>query len=61
MIKCGADPAVPKDSPCVYCCIHCNQKDDCDYTCPIVKRSNTEQDILESSCEKKIRMRRKKR
>lgn len=51
MIKCGMDPTVPEDSDCANCCIYCKQKDYCDYTCPIVKESHTEQDILESSCE----------
>ena len=51
MIKCYMDPSVPQDSDCANCCIYCKQKDYCDYTCPIVKESHTEQDILESKCE----------
>lgn len=50
-IICYTDPTVPEDSDCHFCCIYCKEKDYCDYTCPIVKESNTEQDILESRCE----------
>lgn len=51
MIKCGIDPAIPDDSECAWCCIHCKKKDSCEYTCPIVKESETEDDIWNSKCE----------
>ncbi len=51
MIKCGMDPSVPDDSICAWCCIYCEEKDRCEYTCPIVKESKTEDDIYNSTCE----------
>ena len=51
MLKCGMDPTVPQDSDCANCCIYCKEKESCEYTCPIVMESQTEQDILDSSCE----------
>lgn len=52
MIKCLMDVTVPEDSKCAKCCMYCSEKETCEYRCPLVTDSVTEDEILNKCYER---------
>lgn len=50
MIKCYLDPSVPQDSKCAYCCLYCDEKEDCNYYCSLAKGCKTEEEVIKKDC-----------
>ena len=44
-IRCVTDPAIPEDSQCAKCCIHCSEKATCQYLCPGVSEFGSADEI----------------
>lgn len=45
MLRCFMDTAIDKNSRCGKCCIYCEDKATCEYTCEYIKQGKTENEI----------------
>ncbi len=61
MIECLMDVSVHLDgqkNKCYYCCIYCNEKEDCEYVCSLAHHAShdcrhlliTDEDIVRREC-----------
>lgn len=51
MLRCLMDTSVEEGSKCEYCCLYCDEKDDCEYYCPKAKECVSELDVINQGCE----------
>ena len=45
MLRCLMDMSIPEDSKCAKCCLHCKEKETCEYKCQGVDEWKTEENI----------------
>lgn len=50
MLRCLMDMAIPEDSKCAKCCLHCNEKETCEHRCYGVDLWITE-DVIVKNCD----------
>lgn len=51
MLRCLIDGSIPLESKCAKCCIHCDEKDTCDYKCCGIEEWGTEEEIAKNCIE----------
>lgn len=51
MLRCLIDVSIPLESKCAKCCIHCDEKDACDYKCCGIEEWGTEEGIAKNCME----------
>ena len=51
MLRCLMDMSIPEDSKCAKCCLHCKEKETCEYKCQGVDEWKTEENISKNCIE----------
>lgn len=51
MLRCLIDMSIPEDDKCSQCCIHCEEKETCEYRCQGIDEWKTGEKIAENCIE----------
>ena len=51
MIKCLMDVSIPEDDKCAKCCICCEEKVACEYTCRRTNEWKPKEDVMKNCIE----------
>lgn len=46
MLRCTLDIAIPNDSQCAICCLYCNDKEKCKYSCQVLSKCQNEDEVV---------------
>ena len=47
MLRCLIDPLIPEGSKCRECCLHCDERETCEFKCHGLDELGTEDKIVE--------------